>query len=315
MKRSVRQPVDALGGFIGVALALALALDPATARAADPRDDSRAAFLRGVAEAHQNHFTAARDAFLEAYRLFPHPSILLNLGVARMHTGEYVTAEEDLSRFLTDDGGAPPEDLADARATLQVVRKHIGILRLRVTPAGARATLDGAPLPLTPAAFVDVRAVVGPAALHVEADGYVTVDRQLIVDHDEVVPVEVQLLPAGSAAASRDADRAKEHPAMRHDVLGWSLGGAAGALAIAGTVAGVEAISFAHDYNTPGAAGYQDHALREEGVAWRTSADVLFGTAIVLGAVGTYFLVKTRGGGRDVHAIVGRSSRRLSFSF
>src|SRR5215472_18592184 len=100
-----------------LAFALAFAL-PAAAFGEDVREQSRAAFLHGVSEAHQGNYAAARDAFLEAYRLFAHPSILLNLGIARWHTGEYVAAEQDLARFLSDDGGASDDEIASARAAL-----------------------------------------------------------------------------------------------------------------------------------------------------------------------------------------------------
>ena len=85
---------------------------------ADPaRDQSRAAFMRGVADAHQGHYTAARDAFLEAYTLFAHPSILMNLGIARWHTGEYVQAERDLALQVgARVVGVNARDLATRRA-------------------------------------------------------------------------------------------------------------------------------------------------------------------------------------------------------
>jgi hypothetical protein len=294
----------------GVAVAL-LAL-PRPARAEDPRAQSRAAFVRGVEEAHRDHFTAARDAFLEAYRLFPHPSILLNLGVARMHTGEYLLAEGDLSRFLTDDGGAVAEDLANARATLQAVRKHIGTIRLRVTPDGARATLDGTPLPLTPGALSEVRAVVGPARLRVEADGFVAVDRPIVVAHDEPLTIDLKLARGGAAARAGHVD---DSAPVRHTTLGWSLLGGGAGLAVVGIVAGVEALSLSHDFNTPGAPGYQSSSTKSEGIAWRTTADVLFVTALGMGAAGTYFLVKPLASGGDVRAEVGLASARVSVSF
>jgi PEGA domain len=271
--------------------ALLVVSRPATA--ADPRDESRAAFLRGVSEAHQEHFTAARDDFLEAYRLFPHPSILLNLGIARMRTGEYVLAEENLSRYLTDDGGAAPEDLANARAALSVVRQHLGTLRLHVTPKTAQVSLDGVKLDLGSAAFADFRAVVGSGKLRVEADGYTAVSRDVLIAHDEVASVDVNLslmstapppaVPIGHPAASMSP---------QHEWLGWGLLG--GAVVVAGVAsgAGVAALGEAHDYNTQGNPGYQSPSVRNEGIAWRTSADVLFTTAIVAAGVGVYLLVR-----------------------
>jgi hypothetical protein len=286
-----------------------------TVAAADPRTESRAAFARGVSEAHKNHFTAARDAFLEAYRLFPHPSILLNLGVARMHTGEYVAAEADLSKFLTDDGGASAEDRANGKATLLVVRKHLGTFRLRVTPASARATLDSVPVTLVPGSFADVRAIVGPGQLHVEAEGFLSIDREVLVSKDTPLAIDLEMTRAGATVAPLPPPP-PEIKTERHTTLGWGLIGGGAAVAAVGVIAGVEALSLAHDYNTPGIPGYQEASTRTEGLTWRTSADVLFATALGLGAAGTYFLVKpvpvtTTG----TSLVVGPGSVALSGSF
>jgi hypothetical protein len=288
-----------------VPVVAALLLVAGGAVAGDPREESRAAFLRGVAEAHDNHFTAARDAFLEAYRLFPHPSILLNLGVARMHTGEYVAAEADLTQFLAEDGGAPPEDLADARATLVAVRRHIGTLRLQLHPDTAHATLDHVPLKVTPGELTDVRAAAGPGELHVEADGYIDSDRSVVVSRDEPLLLDITLKPrAGGALAGAGPGAAESPSSQRHTLLGWSLIGGAGVAVVVGTVAGIEAIVLAHDYNTAGSSGFQSPSTKSEGVAWRTSSDVFFATAIGLAAAGTYFLVVPLPKTADTKAVV-----------
>ena len=290
---------------ITVLIGLAVACSAPLVHADEPREESRAAFLRGVSEAHQDHFTAARDAFLEAYRLFPHPSILLNLGVARMRTGEYVAAEENLARFLTDDGGATRDDIANARATLDAVRRHIGTLRVRMSPPTARATLDGAPLRLTPSTFADVRAIAGPAELKVVAEGYVPVVRDVTISREQVVLEDVVLSPEAAVLPpqGRGAPRSPERPRR----VAWGLLGASGLLAVVGTIAGVDAISLAPDYNTPGSGHFQDPGTRSEGVAWRTSADVLLVTALAAGGAGAYLLLRPLPK-RDVHVAVGYDS-------
>ena len=217
-----------------------------------------------------------------------------------MHTGEYVAAEADLLRFLTDDGGAGPDDLANARATLQVVRKHIGTLALRVTPSTARSTLDGTPLTLTSDGVAS--AVMGPGQLHVEAEGYAPFDREVVVAHEPAAPIEVRLVrtaPLTGAAGGTGAASAHRR------TIGWSLVGAAAAATAIGAVAGVEALALAHHNDTPGSPGYQASSTKSQGIAWRTSADVLFVAAIGLAATGTYFLVTPAGGSHDVSLVVG----------
>src|SRR4051794_7651955 len=77
--------------------------EPPTAGDADVREKSRAAFRRGVAQLRAQDWSAARTSFEAAWAYFPHPSILLNLGIARLHTDDPVRAEQDLVHFLSED--------------------------------------------------------------------------------------------------------------------------------------------------------------------------------------------------------------------
>ena len=121
-----RLPIVFLALFAGL-----FASARAEAAPEDAREQSRAAFRRGVNLVNDGDYKAARDAFLEAYKLFAHPSILLNLGIARWRSGEYVEAEQDLVRFLSDDGGASPEEVQSGRAALSQAREHLGRLLRR----------------------------------------------------------------------------------------------------------------------------------------------------------------------------------------
>src|ERR1700733_11053936 len=131
------------------------------AAADDPREESRAAFCDGVDAAQRGDYMRARGFFERAYKLFPHPSILLNRGIARAHTNDYVEAEQDLVNFLADDGGAPQNEIASARSELALVRAHLGTFRLRVVPSGAQARIDDNPVATIPGGLVDVRARTG----------------------------------------------------------------------------------------------------------------------------------------------------------
>jgi Tfp pilus assembly protein PilF len=112
---------------------------------ADPasRDRSRAAFRKGVAQLRAQDWAGARASFEEAWSLVQHPSILLNLGIARLRTDEPVLAEQDLVRFLSEDPGAAAEEIASARDALAEARSKIGTLRVVASPASARVTVDG----------------------------------------------------------------------------------------------------------------------------------------------------------------------------
>jgi hypothetical protein len=270
--------------------ALLILFGATSVRADAARDQSRAAFMRGVAESHQGHYTAARDAFLEAYKLFAHPSILLNLGIARWHTGEYIQAEKDLTQFLSDDGGASDEEIANARAALGAARQHLGVVRMRIIPDGARATLDRQPIALVPGSFADVRAVVGPTILDVEADGYKKAHQSVLVSHDVPTVIDLTLspLPVGARAPPESA------PVMERGtrkLFGYGALGLAAVTATVATIAGFRAIALASDYNTPGSSSFQNPSTKSTGIAFRTTSDVLFGTTLVAAGVGVYWLV------------------------
>ncbi|WP_394850956.1 PEGA domain-containing protein [Pendulispora brunnea] len=284
---------------------------PAAPRAPQAREDqaarerSRAAFRRGVAAAKAGNYAAARDAFEEAYRLFSHPSILLNLGLARAKTGEYVEAEQNLLSFLVDDGGAAPEEQKSARAALSEVRLHLGTLRIQVAPDGARATLDKKPLPLVPGGVSEVRVVAGEHALHAEADGYEPFDETIRVSPGKNTPKSVTLdarvtddggAKPEVAKAERSNMKSTETPALAPApadsgssnvrAMGWGL--VAGGVAVAGfgTYAGLRALSLANEYERTGASD-----TKSTGVTFRTLADVSFLVGFATAGIGVYLLL------------------------
>jgi hypothetical protein len=293
-----------------------LLLHSGGATADTARDQSRAAFMRGVADAHQGHYTAARDAFLEAYSLFAHPSILLNLGIARWHTGEYIEAEKDLVRFLSDDGGASDEDIANARSGLAAVRQHLGTVRLRMTPDRARARLDDRPVALVAGSFTEVRAVVGPTILRAEAEGYAPAQKTLLVEHDNPTTVDLALV-ARPSQGSEQAGVAPPENKTRSLVAFVAIGGGA-ASALGWAICGVRAEMLANEYNTRGSAQFQDAGTKSSGLGFRTASDVLFVTAIVSGGVGAYLLLfplKNAAAKTSTRLVVGPASLGLGGTF
>jgi PEGA domain len=286
-------PVAIFGAFVSVTT---------VAMAGDPREDSRAAFRDGVEAAQRGDYMRARGFFERAYKLFPHPSILLNRGIARAHTGDYVEAEQDLVNFLADDGGAPANEIASARSELALVRAHLGTFQLRVVPSGARARLDDTPVATIPGEFVDVRAPTGEHSLHIEAEGYAELDRRVDVDAASVHQLDVALAVRRNAHAADDGSGGE---GISRGTTGWLLVGSGGALAILGTFAGVHALSLANGYNTPNSGTFQDQATKSSGVLFRTLADVSFVGALACGGAGAYFLLTPAKGGAQTAVVVG----------
>lgn len=244
------------------------------------REESRAAFRRGVAAAKQQKWSEARDDFVEAYKLFPHPSILLDLGVSRFRVGEYVAAEQDLTRFLAEDTGATPDELQTARGMLADVRKHLGTIRVRISPAGATATLDEKPIALVAGELADVRVALGPHTLEASAPDHETWKRKIEIDSPDAKVVDLTLSPRGQEHAQSGGSPQR--------VASYVLFGTGVALAGFGIFAGVRSIDLANQYNTPTEPNFQNPSTKSEGIAFRTAADVtlvLAGACVAAGIV------------------------------
>jgi len=286
---------------LGLLLAVALVLAVSSARADDARDRSRVQFRRGVELVQKGDYAAAKEAFDAAYELFPHPSILLNIGVARLKTQDPVGAEVALAKFLADDGGAPPEEVASARASLAAARERIGTLRLQLTPTnGMRATIDGAAVAVVQGKPTELRVVRGKHAVHLEAEGF------------EPAEVEIEVGEQETLERKLTAKRGVEQPKAQTPGIVWSPLGiglsAGGAAAMGfGAFAGLRALSLADDFNTRGNAGFQDPGVRSEGTTFRTLADVGLGLGLVALAAGVYVLVMgPPGGAAQVSASTGK---------
>lgn len=291
------------------ALVLVHAAAPRVARADDApaavdtetRDRSRAAFRKGVAQLRAQDWAAARASFETAWSLYPHPSILLNLGIARLKTDDPVRAEQDFVRFLSEDFGASPDELASAREALAEARTKLATLKVAVTPTTAHVTVDGKPVETVrrggasgggESLFAEVRAKPGRHTVAVEADGFTPTTRELDVAAKGEATVTVAL-----AAAQSEPKPAPPPASATREIVGWSLVGLSGVALVTSGITALRAQSLSDDYADPSNAGFQQADTRSEGVAFRTTADVMLGVAVLAGAAGLVLLLTDLGKG------------------
>jgi len=270
--------------------------EPAAAGEADSRERSRVAFRKGVAQLRAQDWAAARTSFESALALYPHPSILLNLGIARLRTDDPVRAEQDLMRFLSEDVGASPDELASAREALADARSKLGTLRVVVSPAAARVAVDGKAVETVrradssgSAVVAEVRAKPGRHVVAVEAEGH-TPDKR-----------DVEVVAKGEASiaitlAIVEKKPVESGPATR-SVVGWSMVGLGGAALITAGFTALRAKSLANEYADTGSTRYQDSDARSEGVTFRTAADVALGVALLSGVAAVILLLTDLGKG------------------
>jgi hypothetical protein len=287
--------------------------DDPPASEADAKDRSRAAFRKGVGQLRAQDWTGARASFESAYQLFPHPSILLNLGIAHLKTGDPVLAEKDLVRFLSEDGGAGADELATARETLSEARALIGSLRVIVSPPTARISVDGKIVTermhdpdAREGSVAEVRVKTGRHDVEVDAPGFVTQKRNVDVAGKTEMDVRITLAKNPTAEPSSDVDTRR--------IVGFGLAGLGGATLITGIVCGFQAKTLADDYadrSKPGS--FQNPEVRSDGVTYRTLADVMFGVAVVSGAAAIVLLFTDVGASKST--AVARAFRGPTFTW
>ena len=274
--------------FVGVARAD----EPPITADAESRGKSRAAFRKGVAQLRAQDWTSARASFEAAWSLYPHPSILLNLGIARLRTDDPVRAEQDLVRFLSEDVGAAPDELAGAREALAEARTKIGTLRVVVAPPSARVAVDGKAVetvrgadPSASGVVAEVRAKPGRHVVAVDAEGFASARRDVdVAARGEAVAI-ITLAPVDTVRKPPVATG----PSTRA-VVGWSLAGLAGAALITGGITALRAKTLSTEYGDPTSARFQDKSARSEGITFRTAADVGLTVAILSGATAVILL-------------------------
>ncbi len=290
------------------------------ASAADPatRERSRTAFRKGVAQLRAQDWSGARASFEEAWSLVQHPSILLNLGIARLKTDDPVLAEQDLVRFLSEDAGATQEELTSARDSLAEARGRIGTVRVVTTPANARVAIDGKPIAVRPGegGLAEARMKAGKHTVVVEADGFISVDRVVELPPKGEAEVKVALLARDAPVATKAVPQGATGPSTR-TIVGWSLAGTAGVALVASGVMAVRALSLSSDYETPGSASFQQPDVKDDGVTMRTGADVAFVVALLAGAGAVVLLFThvgqdSRDGGDPAHPTVTARARPAS---
>jgi hypothetical protein len=274
----------------------------ATASSAD-RERSRAAFRRGVTQLRAQDWSGARASFEEAWSLVQHPSILLNLGIARLRTDEPVLAEQDLVRFLSEDAGAQPEEVSSARDALAEARSRIGTLRVVATPPSSRVSVDGKAIAVrTDDGVAETRVKVGAHAVTVDAEGFAADKRDVDVPAKSETVVKIDLARTASSGDSaqkpeQTSDGARSSRTTTRTIVGWSLAGLGGAALVASGVMALDALGLSHDYADPSSKSFQSQSVKSEGVAFRTGADVALLGALLAGA-GAFILLFTDFGAR-----------------
>ncbi|MEM9073124.1 MAG: PEGA domain-containing protein [Myxococcota bacterium] len=306
--------------FVGVILSVSGA---ATAQTDAERAQARASFQSGVESYEGGRYQVALEAFQEAYRIAPHPSVRVNMANCYEQLGRPVEAIFHFERFLVEAENVSDDQNREVRSALTRLRRQVGEVFFRVTPEGANVTIDNSDTRRAP--ILDaVRLPVGVHQVVVAHDGYQTVRREVNVASGARTEVRVSLVvgevapgeptenpdPVTDPVAPDPAQTAAEAPVEegpRRNYLNTPAliaGGATIAVGLTALALGVSAIRQNSDFddavadsNDPSLSAAEQAAARRRGVDAKDkadrralTADILGFTALAGAGVTAYFL-------------------------
>jgi hypothetical protein len=185
--------------LIAFACASMFAASPVLAQDDAARERARGEFSRGVQRYEAGDYEAALEAFQEAYRLAPHPSVRVNMANAYEQLDRPLEAIFHFERFLAEAEQVRPEQRREVETALARLRGRVAEVTIQVEPAGATVLIDendSRSAPLTE----PVRMVPGNHTIEVSADGYATMRRDISVEAGDTPTVSITLEGAGAEA-------------------------------------------------------------------------------------------------------------------
>ncbi|HWP10148.1 MAG TPA: tetratricopeptide repeat protein [Polyangiaceae bacterium] len=201
-----------LGGLFFVALSLsspARADEDATTTAA-----ARERFKEGVTYFDQKQYEKARAAFVQAYALKKHPSVLLNLAHSELRSNHERDAAQHFAQYLREATDAAPDQREAAQAGLTSAKAAVCEVTV-TTDAEAEVLVDGASqgaAPLLGSLFLE------PGAHTLQAKkGDRVVTQNVTAKAGETREIKLKLgAEAAPALAAKPATQPQKEPAQEN---------------------------------------------------------------------------------------------------
>lgn len=133
-------------------LSLQLALVPRLARAQDNEnlELARQRFREGVTFYDQRNYEKARIAFLQAYAIKPHPSVLLNLAQSELRANRPADAAGHFAEFIRDNPDVGDAEKQEAELGFAAARSKVAEVVVECDIEGATVSVDGEERGTTP---------------------------------------------------------------------------------------------------------------------------------------------------------------------
>jgi len=190
------------GSLVVLAVSGAVAPSMASAQSDADRERARSEFDRGVTLFAAENFQGALEAFQEAFRLRPHPTVRVNMANCYDRLNKPIEAIFHFERYLSESGrGAPAAQRRDVDEALRRLRARVGQLTLRVLPDGATVVIDDGDSRRTPI-LEPIRLTAGTHRLETRLAGFRLDRRTVEVPGGGEVDVQVTLSRETGAVAA-----------------------------------------------------------------------------------------------------------------
>lgn len=174
---------------------------PSAPTAPDPSLEARERFMAGAELFDEERFDAAAVEFERSFALRPVPVVLFNLAQCYRRLLRHDDAIDAFRRYLALGGASIATDRRrGVEDEIEAIEAQTGAVEIEVSPAGARVSVDGRPAGTAP---LTLRLASGHRALRIEAEGFVTIEDELVVVGRERRRVELRLAAIDTAATLR----------------------------------------------------------------------------------------------------------------
>jgi hypothetical protein len=184
---------------------------------------ARQRFREGVSFYDQRQWEKARLAFLQAYALKPHPSILMNLAQSELRGGRPADAAGHFTEYLKGNTEASEAEKQEGELGLAAAKSKVGEVTVTVDVPGAQVSVDGdekgvaplnGPLYMAPGAHtVEAKSNDRHASKTVNASAGQAVSTSLSLRGAAASAAPAAAAGAGGGAAPAAAAPAEEHAA------------------------------------------------------------------------------------------------------
>lgn len=179
--------------LLSLLLAITLWLGASPVRANEEAElEARALLREGNRLVKERDYEGALKLYQAAYRRFPSPKLLVNIGTTLQLVERMAEAADTYERYLADPA-AESQRRQEIERLLTELERKVGRLRITVVEPGARVLLDGRPVGESPQE-IRVRADPGTHTVTAEKPGVPPVVATARVGAGEEQSVELRLL-------------------------------------------------------------------------------------------------------------------------